>query len=48
MKVLNFSPQEKTIKPEYEFIAHMDPIKCLNLDGEKQMIITSCRVNNLK
>ncbi|KAL4510284.1 hypothetical protein ABPG72_008174 [Tetrahymena utriculariae] len=43
VKVLTFSPQEKSIQLDYEFIAHMDPIKCLNLDGQKELIVTSCR-----
>ncbi|KAL4429521.1 hypothetical protein ABPG74_014296 [Tetrahymena malaccensis] len=43
VKVLTFSPQEKSLQLDYEFIAHMDPIKCLNLDGQKELIITSCR-----
>ncbi|EGR32793.1 WD40 repeat protein [Ichthyophthirius multifiliis] len=43
VNVLELSPKNQTLTKEYEFIAHMDPIKCLNIDGEKQLLITSCR-----
>lgn len=35
VKVLTFSPEEKSLKGNYEFLAHMDPVKSVSLDGEK-------------
>jgi WD40 repeat protein len=43
MKVLNFDQKFGKFSLDYEFIAHLDPIKVITLNGAKGLMVTGCR-----
>jgi len=43
MKVLNFDKTEGKFSLDYEFIAHLDPIKNIALNGPRGLMMTGCR-----
>lgn len=43
LRVLNFDKQQGKFKLEYEFLAHLDPIKNITLNAPKGIMVTGCR-----
>jgi len=43
VKVFNFDKKTSKLKFDYEFMAHMDPIKNITVNGPKGLMVTSCR-----
>lgn len=41
--VLDFNPETKKFSLDYEYVAHMNPIKCITLNGPRGVFLTGCR-----